>query len=168
MPGVALDRIEKRVLLKASRARVWQALTDAAQFGAWFGVRFDGPFEVGKPLRGRIVGTTVDADVAAMQQAHVDKPFDITVERIEPERLFSYRWHPNAVDATRDYSLEPTTLVEFTLEETPDGILLTVTESGFDRVPLDRRAEAFTANEGGWAIVTPLIGKYLAQHPGRH
>jgi uncharacterized protein YndB with AHSA1/START domain len=164
MPGVALDRVQKQVLLKASRERVWQALIDSAQFGSWFGARFDAPFEAGKPIRGRIVGTAVDAEVAAMQHAHAGMPLDITVERIEPEHVFSFRWHPNAVDAKRDYSKEPTTLVEFTLDETPDGILLTVTESGFDRIPLDRRAEAFKANEAGWTIVTPLIGKYLAQH----
>src|ERR1041385_2099039 len=135
------DRIEKSIMLNAPRARVWKALTNAEEFGTWFGVKFDGPFKPGEPLRGVMVGTTVDAAIAKAQAPHAGKPFEITVERIEPERLFSFRWHPFAIDPNVDYSNEPTTLIEFTLEEKPNGILLTVTESGFDRIPLDRRAK---------------------------
>jgi uncharacterized protein YndB with AHSA1/START domain len=152
------DRIEKQVLLHAPRARVWQALTDAREFGTWFGVKFDGPFRPGSLLRGVIVPTSVDAEVAKAQ-----RPFEITVDRIEPETLFSFRWHPFAVERGVDYSGEPTTLVVFALADVPNGILLTVTESGFDRVPLARRAKAFTANEGGWTMVMTLIEKHLAQ-----
>ena len=162
MPAATSDRIEKNILLSAPRARVWKALTDAAEFGKWFGVRFDGPFVAGAPLKGVIVPTTVDAAVAKAQQAYAGMPFEITVDRIEPERLFSFRWHPFAIEAGVDYSSEPTTLIVFTLEDAPNGILLTVTESGFDRIPLARRAKAFTANEGGWSAVVKLIEKYLA------
>ena len=157
------DRIEKKVLLRAPRARVWRALTDAGEFGRWFGVKFDGPFTPGALQRGVIVPTTVDAAVARAQQPYEGKPFELTVERIEPERLFAFRWHPFAVEAGVDYSREPTTLVVFTLEDAADGVMLTVTESGFDQIPLARRAMAFAANEGGWAMVVTLIEKHLAQ-----
>lgn len=156
------DRIEKKILLRAPRQRIWRALTDAAEFGTWFGVRFDGPFTPGGRLRGVIVPTGVDAEVAKGQQPYAGKPFEITVERMDPERLFSFRWHPYAVDPDVDYSAEPTTLIVFTLEEAPDGILLTVTESGFDSIPLERRAKALEANEQGWGMQLKLIEKYLA------
>lgn len=164
MAVIATDRIEKKVLLSAPRARVWAALTNAEEFGKWFGVKFEGPFAAGTTLRGAIVPTTVDAEVASAQQPYAGKPFEIMVDRIEPERLFSFRWHPYAVEAEVDYAREPTTLVEFTLEDAPGGIMLTVTESGFDRIPLARRAQAFTANEGGWTMQMTLIEKYLAQN----
>jgi uncharacterized protein YndB with AHSA1/START domain len=157
------DRIEKQVLLRASRARVWRALTDAQEFGTWFGVKFDGPFSPGALLRGVVVPTRVDAEVAKAQQQHEGMPFEITVERIEPERLFAFRWHPFAIERGVDYSQEPTTLVVFTLEDAANGIMLTVTESGFDQVPVARRAKAFTANEGGWTMVMTLLEKHLAQ-----
>ena len=156
------DRIEKKVLLNAPRSRVWKALTDAKEFGHWFGVRFEGPFRAGATLRGVIVPTAVDPEVARAQQPYAGTPFEITVEQIEPERVFSFRWHPFAMEPGVDYSQEPTTLISFALEETANGILLTVTESGFDRIPLARRAKAFTANEGGWAMVMTLIEKHLA------
>src|SRR5205823_3148374 len=124
---------------------------------------FEGPFIAGAALRGVIAPTQADPDVARLQQPHAGKPFDITVDRIEPPRLFSFRWHPYAIEPGVDYSKEPTTLVVFTLEEQPGGVLLTVTESGFDRIPLERRAAAFTANEGGWALQMTLIEKYLAR-----
>jgi uncharacterized protein YndB with AHSA1/START domain len=110
-----------------------------------------------------IVPTGVDAEVAQAQRPYEGKPFEITVERMEPERLFSFRWHPYAVEEGVDYSAEPTTLIVFTLEEVADGVMLTVTESGFDRIPLERRTQAFTANEQGWGMVVKLIEKYLAQ-----
>jgi uncharacterized protein YndB with AHSA1/START domain len=157
------DRIEKKILLRAPRQRIWRALTDAAEFGTWFGARFDGPFTPGARLRGVIVPTGVDAEVAQAQQPYEGKPFEITVERLEPERLFSFRWHPYAVEEGVDYSAEPTTLVVFTLEEVADGVVLTVTESGFDRIPLERRAAALEANEQGWGMQMKLIEKHLAQ-----
>jgi uncharacterized protein YndB with AHSA1/START domain len=159
---MAGDRIEKQVLLRAPRERVWQAVSDAGQFGAWFGVAFDGPFAEGARLTGRIVPTAVDAAVARLQEPHAGKPFEFSVERIEPPRRISFRWHPYAVQPGVDYASEPTTLIVFELREVADGTLLTITESGFERIPLARRAEAFAANEGGWAMQTTLIEKYLA------
>ena len=156
------DRIEKTVLLRAPRERVWRALSDSREFGQWFGVRFDGPFVENRPLRGAIVPTTVDPEVAKMQKPYEGKAFEIQVVRIEPERLFSFRWHPYAIEPGVDYSAEPMTLVEFRLEEAADGVMLTVSESGFDSIPLARRAKAFQANEGGWSKQTELIQKYLA------
>ena len=155
------DRIEKKILLRAPLKRVWRALTDSREFGHWFGVKFDGPFSPGAHMRAEIVGTTVDAEVAKLQQAHRDIPFEIVIEQMEPERLFSFRWHPHAIERGTDYSAEPTTLVVFELEEVADGIMLTVTESGFDRIPLARRAQAFSANEGGWGIMVQMIQKYV-------
>jgi uncharacterized protein YndB with AHSA1/START domain len=162
MPAVSTDRIEKKVLLSAPRARVWKALSDADEFGRWFGVKFDGPFTPGIPQRGVIVPTAVDPEAAKAQQPYAGRPFEITVERMEPERLFSFRWHPFAIEPGVDYSSEPMTLIAFRLEDAANGILLTVTESGFDRIPLERRAAAFTANEGGWTMVMKLIEKHLA------
>jgi uncharacterized protein YndB with AHSA1/START domain len=159
------DRIEKKVLLHAPLGRVWRALTDSVEFGAWFGVKFDGPFTPGSRMRGVIVGTTVDPEVAKAQEAHKDVLFEITVEQMIPEKLFSFRWHPHGVEPGVDYSAEPTTLVAFTLEETGEGVSLTVTESGFDQIPLARRAKAFTANDQGWAIQVRLISEYLVHAP---
>jgi uncharacterized protein YndB with AHSA1/START domain len=157
------DRIEKRILLRAPRKRVWQALSDSTEFGTWFGVKFNGPFTAGASMRGVIVTTTVNAEVAKAQKEHEGMPFEITIEQIEPERLFSFRWHPFAVERGVDYSAEPTTLIVFTLEEVADGVMLTVNESGFDRIPLARRTKAFTANEGGWSVMVKVIEEYLAQ-----
>jgi len=159
---MSTDRIEKKILLRAPLKRVWRALSDAAEFGSWFGIKFDGPFAPGARRNGTIVGTKVDGDVAKAQKQYEGIPFEITIDRIEPERLLSFRWHPNAVERGVDYSNEPTTLVVFTLEEVAGGVLLTVTESGFDQIPLARRAKAFTANEQGWGMVMTLIEKHLA------
>src|SRR5437660_12606325 len=98
MTVMQTDRIEKQVVLSAPRRRVWRALTDAQEFGAWFGVRFDGPFVAGSPLRGVIVPTNVDAEIARAQQPYAGMPFEITVDRIQPETLFSFRWHPFAIE----------------------------------------------------------------------
>jgi uncharacterized protein YndB with AHSA1/START domain len=158
------DRIQKKVLLRAPRERVWQAISDSAQFGRWFGVRFEGPFVAGKVAKGKIVPTEVDPEVAKLQEPHVGMAFEFHVDRVEPMRLFSFRWHPFAVEAV-DYTKEEPTLVTFELEEAEGGVLLTVTETGFDRIPLERRAKAFAANEGGWEHQTNLIAKYLV-HAG--
>ena len=157
------DRIEKKILLRAPLKRVWRALSDSKEFGTWFGVKFDAPFKPGARITGKIVGTAVDPEVAKLQKQHEHVPFEITIDRIEPERLFSFRWHPHAVEPGVDYSQEPTTLIEFTLEEVPNGVMLTVTESGFDQIPLARRAKAFEGNEKGWGMVIQLVEKYLAQ-----
>lgn len=157
------DRIEKQILLRAPRERVWRAISNAKEFGTWFGVEFDGQFAPETSISGRIVPTKVDPEVAKSQEPYTGMACDVTVDRMEPMSLFSFRWHPYAVDSDVDYSNEPTTLVVFALEDDPDGTLLTITESGFDRVPLARRAEAFASNEQGWAIQATLIEKYLAQ-----
>ena len=162
---MSTDRIEKKVLLRAPRKRIWRALSDSTEFGTWFGMKFDGPFVPGAVVRGVIVGTKVNAEVAKAQKEYEGMSGEITIERIEPERLFSFRWHPFAVERGVDYSAEPTTLIVFTLEESPDGVLLTVTESGFDQIPLARRAKAFTANEQGWGMVVKLIEGYLVLAP---
>jgi uncharacterized protein YndB with AHSA1/START domain len=157
------DRIEKKILLRAPLKRVWRALSDSKEFGTWFGVKFDAPFKPGARITGKIVGTSVDAEVAKAQRQYEHIPFEITVDRIEPQRLFSFRWHPNATEPGVDYSEEPTTLIEFTLEEVSNGVMLTVTESGFDQIPLARRVKAFTANEQGWGMVLKLVEKYIAK-----
>jgi len=161
---MSTDQIEKRIVLRAPRSRVWRALTDASEFGSWFGMKLSGPFVAGTTLRGEIAQTTVNEEIAAAQKNYEGLGFEIVVDRIEPERLFSFRWHPFAIEPDVDYSAEPMTLVAFTLEEAEGGVLLTVVESGFDRIPLERRARAFAANEGGWAIQMTLIEAYLARH----
>lgn len=133
------DRIEKRIVLRASRSRVWRAISNAEEFGTWFRMSFDGEFAEGGTIHGRITHPGYE---------HVT--LEMRIERIEPERYFAYRWHPYAVDPAIDYSAEPTTLVEFTLDEAEDGIAVTIVESGFDAIPLARRAEAFRMNDGGW------------------
>lgn len=145
------DRIEKKIELKAPLARVWRALTDYREFGEWFRVRLDGPFVPGKPVTGQIT-------YPGYEHLH----FEAVVQKMEAERLFSFTWHPAGIDPTVDYSKETPTVVEFRLEKTPTGTLLTVTESGFDRIPSDRRIEAFRMNSEGWAIQVKNIGEYLA------
>ena len=140
---------------------VWRAISDARQFGAWFGVEFDGPFVAGQHLRGRMVPTQVDPAVAKVQEPYRGMPFDWTVERIEPEQTIAFRWHPFAIDPEVDYASEPTTLVVFSLEEAEGGTRLTITETGFDNIPLARRVAAFTANSGGWELQVGMIAKYL-------
>lgn len=155
------DRIEKTVLLRATRERVWRALTDSAEFGKWFGVRFEGSFTPGATVRGAISPSTADAEMAKVQKPYEGKPFEIVIEEIRPESRFSFRWHPHAIDSAVDYSAEPTTLVVFELQDAADGILLTVTESGFDGIPIERRSTAFTSNDRGWGLQVQAIEKYL-------
>lgn len=161
------DRIEKKILLHAPLERVWRAISDAKQFGSWFGVAFDGPFVEGMRLTGKIVPTSVDAAIAKLQEPHAGKAFEFTVERIEPMRRCSFRWHPFAVEAGIDYSKEPATLIVFELQESAGGVLLTISESGFDSIPASRRDKAYRANEGGWEMQTQLIAKYLASQSQR-
>lgn len=156
------DRIEKQVLLRAPLERVWRAISDSQEFGRWFGVRVDGPFVAGTSVTATITGTTVDDEVAEMQRPHAGAKATWQVVAVEPPRRFAYRWHPFAVEPGVDYGSEPTTLVEFTLSETPDGVQLRIVESGFDAIPEARRADAFEANSGGWAKQTELVRKYLS------
>lgn len=158
------DRIAKKILLHATRERVWSAISDSKQFGAWFGVAFDGAFVPGARVTGKIAPTTVDAEIAKLQEAHAGKAFEFSVETIEPMQRICFRWHPFAVEPGVDYSKEPTTLIVFELQEATGGTLLTILESGFDQIPLARRAKAFAANDGGWTLQTKLIEKYLAGH----
>ena len=145
------DRIEKRVVLGASRSRVWRAITTAEEFGAWFRVNLEGEFAEGRTIRGRIT-----------HPGYEHATVEMLVERIEPERYFSYRWHPHALDPAVDYSAEPTTLVEFILEEAEGGTAVTIVESGFDRIPLARRAEAFRMNGQGWAGQIQNLARYVS------
>lgn len=156
------DRIEKRIMLRADRQRVWRAISDSAQFGAWFGMATDAPFVAGSCVKAKIMPTMVDAEVARLQEPYTGMPFDFWVDRVEPMNRICFRWHPYAVQPGLDVSREPTTLITFDLEDAPGGIMLTISESGFEQIPLARRAEAFKANEGGWAMQTRLIEKYLA------
>jgi uncharacterized protein YndB with AHSA1/START domain len=135
------DRIEKQILLRASKTRVWRALTDADEFGTWFRVALDGTFAVGARVTGHVT-----------YPGYEQVTFEVLVERMDVESTFSFRWHPHAVDPAKDYSDEPTTLVEFRIEQAAGGTLLTVVESGFDRLPADRRDEALRMNTGGWEI----------------
>lgn len=145
------DRIEKRIVLRAPRSRVWRALTNAEEFGAWFGVKLEGAFAEGAPIRGSITNPGYE---------HLK--MELLVQRIEPERLFSFRWHPYAVDPAVDYTSEPTTLVELRIEEVAEGTALTIVESGFDSIPVERRAEAFRMNDGGWAQQARNIERHVA------
>jgi uncharacterized protein YndB with AHSA1/START domain len=159
---MSTDRIEKEVLLRAPLERVWRAISDADEFGQWFGVRFDGPFVAGASVTGVMTPTTVDDEVAKMQEPHAGKSSAWQIVAVEPQRRLAFRWHPFAVEPDTDYSQEPTTLVEFTLDEKVDGVLLRIVESGFDAIPADRRASAFESNSKGWAKQTELVRKYLA------
>jgi len=161
---MSTDRIEKRIVLSAPLERVWQAISNADQFGKWFGVSFDGPFIVGAETKGRITPTTVDPEVAKMQKPHEGKPFLFHVERIEPMTLIAFRWHPFAIDPAVDYSKEPMTLIEFRLKAIGNETELVLVESGFENIPAARRAEAWRANEGGWTHQMKLIEKYLAMN----
>lgn len=147
------DRIERQIHLKAPRSRVWRALSNAEEFGTWFGVALKGKtFAAGQRMQWQMNGSC----------GHENLTFDVVIERLEPEHLMSYRWHPYAVDPAIDYSQEPTTLVEFTLQETGEETLLNIVESGFDKVPLARRLEAFQMNSGGWDSQIKNIEEYVA------
>ncbi len=159
------DRIEKQVLLRAPQERVWRAISDAREFGSWFGMEFDGAFAPGTEIRGRIVPTKADPNVAKNQEPFTGQPSTFVVDRIEPMHTFSYRWHPFAIYPTIDYSSEPMTLVTFTLAPADGGTLLTIVESGFDAIPLARRAEAFEADTMCWDTTTELVGKHIALRP---
>lgn len=147
------DRIERSVLLETPRDRVWRALSNAEEFGHWFGVALKGQrFVAGQRARGYIT-----------YPGYEHLLFDVLIERLEPERLLSLRWHPYAIDPAADYSNEPTTLVAFEIHGAPEGCRLSVVESGFDRIPLSRREEAFRMNSGGWDAQMVNIERHVAQ-----
>jgi uncharacterized protein YndB with AHSA1/START domain len=147
------SRIEKRIELRAPVSRVWRAITDHQQFGQWFRVKLDAPFAAGQLSTGHITHPGYE---------HIE--WRAVVQKIEPERYFSFTWHPYAIDPQVDYSQETPTLVEFTLEKIPTGTLLIVTESGFDKIPASRQLEAFRKNDKGWAQQTHNIEKFLAEN----
>jgi uncharacterized protein YndB with AHSA1/START domain len=147
-------RIERQVEIAAPVSRVWRALTDYRQFGEWFLVKMDGPFVAGKPIGGQIT-----------HPGYEHLRMEIVVKAIEPETLFSYTWHPYAVDPKVDYTKEASTLVEFRLQATAVGTLLTVTESGFEKIPSERRPEAFLRNDGGWKQQMKNIEAYVSKNP---
>ena len=145
-------QIEKKIEIAAPLPRVWQALTDARQFGQWFRVNMDGPFVPGQSVGGQLTHPGYE---------HVR--MEIVVQAIEPQSYFSYTWHPYAVDPAVDYSQETPTLVEFRLQATPGGTSLVVTESGFDKIPPARYADAFRMNGNGWAQQLKNIESYVLQ-----
>ncbi len=146
------DRIEQRIVLRVPRADVWHALADAEKFGAWFGAKLEGPFEQGATIKGKIT-----------QEGYKGLPLEMTVDTIEPGRLFSWRWHPYAVDPEIDYSAEPPTRVVCELEEVGTGTRLTLVESGFDAIPATRRAEAYRMHEDGWPEQMKSLERYLVK-----
>jgi uncharacterized protein YndB with AHSA1/START domain len=151
--NTSTDRIERKVLIKAPRARVWRALSDAGEFGDWFGVNFKGKtFVAGKHVQGKIT-----------YPGYEHLTMDVLIERVVPEQLLSWRWHPAAIDPKVDYSQEPTTLVEFELKEVGGDTMLTVVESGLDRIPLARRADVFRMNSSGWDEQMENIKKHVAK-----
>lgn len=151
MDTTTMDRIEREIQLKASRAKVWQAISNAEEFGKWFGLALNGQsFEAGKSVKGNITIPGYEHVVLEM-----------LIDRVEPETLFSYRWHPYCVDPNVDYSQEPMTLVTFTLEDAADGILLRVVESGFSALPPERLEEAYRMNTQGWEGQLKNIEKYV-------
>lgn len=150
--NTSTDRIERKILLKASRSRVWRAISNAEEFGDWFGVALKGKtFAAGQRVQGQVT-----------HPCYEDAVFDVLIEQLEPERLLSWRWHPYPADPSVDYSKEPTTLVVFELEEVEGGTLLTVVESGFDNIPPSRRLEAFRMNSGGWDEQMKNIENHVA------
>lgn len=165
------DRIQKQVTLKAPVSRVWQAIADAKQFSRWFGFTLEGDFVPGKRMKGRFDGTLDEAAIMAYQESLGVPPSKVklpdpevafcTVERVDPERYFSFRWIPYGVDAEADLDNEPTTLVEFMLEPVPEGTRLTIVESGFEKVPAHRRLRAFRMNEGGWSAQAENVKRYV-------
>jgi uncharacterized protein YndB with AHSA1/START domain len=146
------NRIEKRIELRAPVARVWRAISDYREFGAWFKVNIEAPFKAGQPAEGQITHPGYE---------HVR--WRVVVQKIEPEELFSFTWHPYGIDPNIDYSKETPTLVEFRLSPLATGTLLVVTETGFDKVPAARRAEAFRMNDGGWAQQMKNIEQHVAR-----
>ncbi|MDQ3006646.1 MAG: SRPBCC family protein [Chloroflexota bacterium] len=144
------NRIEKNIEIKAPVSKVWRALTDHNEFGQWFGCKFEGPFVVGTTVRGKLNFPDFD---------HMQWTMD--VKQIEPERLFSFTWHPYPADPTIDYTKEAQTLVEFKLEAIPNGTLLVVTESGFEKIPANRRLEVFRMNDEGWVEQLENVARHV-------
>ena len=155
------DRIEKSAVMPAPLERVWHSVAQADKFGEWFGVEFDGPFRAGERITGRIRPTRVDPQVAKMQEPYAGMPFEFVVDSIDTHRASAFRWHPFAIDKGKDYSQEPMTRIDFRFEEVDKGTRVTITESGFEAIPAERRDAAYAANEGGWEHQLKLLRKYV-------
>jgi len=165
------DRIEKRVTLRAPLSRVWSAIANAEEFGRWFGFTLEGAFAPGKVMKGTFARKLDENAIIEAQKSSGIKPSKLrlpegeltlfTIDRMEPERYFSFRWIPFGIDAEADPENEPMTLVEFRLEPVAEGTALTIVESGFERVPAHRRARAFRMNDGGWAAQAANLRKYV-------
>jgi uncharacterized protein YndB with AHSA1/START domain len=149
MPAVQTDRIQKQVVVRAPRSRVWRALTNAKEFGTWFGVRTEGPFTPGARVTG-----------AVTHKGYEHLTWDVTIEAVEPERRFSWRWHPGEVNAS-DCVGEPSTLVVFELQDVEGGTLVTVVETGFDGLPAARRGAAYRSNDEGWGAQMEAIRRHV-------
>jgi uncharacterized protein YndB with AHSA1/START domain len=151
MTQSSTDQVRKEITLRAPRSRVWRALTNAEEFGTWFRAKLDGEFVAGKPITGRIT-----------HPGYEHLKMEVWVEKIVPEELFSLRWHPHAIEPDKDYSSEPTTLVEFRLADVDGGgTRLSVVESGFDQIPAERREIAFRMNGEGWAAQMENIARHV-------
>lgn len=157
------DRIEKSVLIRAPRDRVWKALTDSREFGRWFGARFEGPFVAGRAVRGVLTPSELATAEETASHPYLGQPMVFEVDRIEPPRRFSYRWHPLEGGADPAGSAGPSTLVEFTLEEERDGTRLTVVESGFSAIPAAHRTPTYKSHEGGWSVQVQRVRVHIEQ-----
>jgi uncharacterized protein YndB with AHSA1/START domain len=156
MSATTTDRIQKQIRLRAPRSRVWRALTTPSELGTWFGIALDDaiPFAPGTRVQGQVT-----------HPGYEHLTWDVTIEQLEPEHLFSWRWHPAAIESNVDYASEPTTLVTCTLEDVADGTMLTITESGFDSLPLARRADAYRGNDSGWQQQLTAISQHVTRTP---
>ena len=161
------DRIYKTITLHVSHGRAWKAISDPQEFGAWFGATFDpaytGPFVPHTRVTGTIRPSTSDRHPANEGRAVAGTPIELVIHRVDPDRLVSFRWHPFAVDRTLDYAAEPMTLVSLELEDSNEGVVLTMTESGFDRLPPARRERAYAASERDWELRTWLMQEHVAR-----
>jgi uncharacterized protein YndB with AHSA1/START domain len=151
------NHIERSILIEAPRGRVWDALTDAKKFGEWFHVNLRGAFEPGETVTGSVT-----------EKALHGLPVKMEIGLMDHEKLFSWRWHPAAINPNVDYSREPMTNVEFTLEDAPHGHThLTVVEKGFDEIPPERRDAAYRMNYEGWGIQMSRIEDYVTSQSER-
>lgn len=157
------DQIRKEVLLKAPMDRVWRAISDSAEFGRWFGAEISGPFVAGERVEATLCPTEFDPEIAKYQERYAGTSFGLWVERVDAPRVLAFRWQPGLEDVEVDGVLL-TTLVQFELREAENGTKLTITESGFDHFPAEKRAKIFTGNEQGWEGQSTLIRKYLQAH----
>lgn len=157
------DRIEKSVVIRAPRDRVWKALTDSKEFGRWFGARFEGPFAPGKSVRAVIAASELASPEETANHPYLGKPMTFHVEKVEPPHRFSYRWHPLEGATGSESTDGPSTLVEFTLDETPGGTRLTVVETGFSAIPAAHRKAAYDSHDGGWAVQVGRVRVHIEQ-----